>query len=215
MKQARGFSLIELMVAVTVAAILLVVAIPNFINMAERRRVMGAAEMIYEQLMYARTEAVKRSRPLIVAFSANDTATWSLGITDRNIAGTACDPTKTAAANANACTIEYDNDPAVDFGNDGQSDAVLLRADNTPYPNVRLKGASDDAPSFTGAAGACNNGLSNTMTCFDPVRGMARNGTVVVTTNKYQARVVISTLGRVRICSPNNALRIQAYPTCD
>jgi len=67
MNQSNGFSLIELMVTILALAILASIAVPGFQSMIERRRLIAAAEAVYSDLQFARSEAVKRSRALTVS----------------------------------------------------------------------------------------------------------------------------------------------------
>lgn len=58
--RSRGFSLIELMVAITILAILLALAVPSFQDMIQRNRVRTAAADLSDSLNLARSEAIKR-----------------------------------------------------------------------------------------------------------------------------------------------------------
>lgn len=58
--RARGFSLIELMVAVAILAILLALAVPSFQDMIQRNRVRTAAADLTDALNLTRSEAIKR-----------------------------------------------------------------------------------------------------------------------------------------------------------
>lgn len=73
----RGFSLIELMVAVAILAILLALAVPSFQDMIQRNRVRTAAADLTTGLNLARAEAIKRG--LSVSLCVNDTSNaWSV-----------------------------------------------------------------------------------------------------------------------------------------
>lgn len=61
---ARGFSLIELMVAVTIMALLLMVGAPELSTYLANSRVRAATESIALGLQAARTEAVRLNRPV-------------------------------------------------------------------------------------------------------------------------------------------------------
>jgi prepilin-type N-terminal cleavage/methylation domain-containing protein len=58
----RGFTIIELMTVVIIAAILLAIAAPAFNDMLARRRLEGQANELVIDLAYAKSEAVQRNR---------------------------------------------------------------------------------------------------------------------------------------------------------
>lgn len=60
-----GFTLIELMVAIVVLAIVASMAIPSLTEMMERRRLINATEAIYGDMQNARSEALKRSLQIV------------------------------------------------------------------------------------------------------------------------------------------------------
>lgn len=55
-----GFTLIEMMVTVSVAAVVLMVTVPSFVHMFTRVRVEGTGNELSADLQYARTEAIRR-----------------------------------------------------------------------------------------------------------------------------------------------------------
>jgi type IV fimbrial biogenesis protein FimT len=67
----RGFSLIELMVAITVAAILTVIAVPSFTNAIRGNRISSASNALLADLSYARAEAVTRGTDVSMCPSAD------------------------------------------------------------------------------------------------------------------------------------------------
>jgi prepilin-type N-terminal cleavage/methylation domain-containing protein len=80
-QKESGFTLIEMMVTVAVAAILLTVAIPSFTQMIDKKRLESAAENLYADLQFARSEAIKRNKTIRVSFYANG-STWCYGLTE-------------------------------------------------------------------------------------------------------------------------------------
>lgn len=58
----RGFSLVELMITIVVAAILLAVALPSFRDVIHRNQVSSASNALLASLAYARTEAINRGQ---------------------------------------------------------------------------------------------------------------------------------------------------------
>jgi len=96
-KSNTGFTLVELMVTVAIIGILASIAVPSFQDMIERNRLKEAVESLKSDLMFARTEAIKRSTNLNVSILVNGSS-WCYGIDDDN---TAC-----ACATAGACAIK-------------------------------------------------------------------------------------------------------------
>jgi type IV fimbrial biogenesis protein FimT len=79
----RGFTLIEMMIAIVVMAILTAVAMPYFRAMLLNAQIRNAAESINNGLQRARAEAVIRGTPGGVTFSlrpavANDATSWDV-----------------------------------------------------------------------------------------------------------------------------------------
>lgn len=63
----KGFTLIELMVSIAVLAILLIVAIPSFVDFRERVAVRGAGDQMVSFWANAKLEAIKRDQPITVS----------------------------------------------------------------------------------------------------------------------------------------------------
>jgi len=84
MNRENGFTLIELMVTLAIAAILLTVAIPSFNTTIKNNRIVTDANRLVSTIGLARSEAVKLGRTATVCVSA-DQATctgetdWTLG----------------------------------------------------------------------------------------------------------------------------------------
>ena len=62
----QGFSLIELMVGISVLSILLTIAIPSFRNFTQSASVDAVQSSFYNALLFARSEAIKRNKIVIV-----------------------------------------------------------------------------------------------------------------------------------------------------
>lgn len=78
MKNLRGFTLIELMVTMAIAALLLFVAIPNLDAYRRNAEVTSATNTMLSALTAARGEATKRNMNAMVVPTGN-AASWSAG----------------------------------------------------------------------------------------------------------------------------------------
>lgn len=76
--RARGFTLIELMITLAVAAILAMIAAPSFRHILVSTRLSGVNNDLAGDLMFARSEAVSRQVNIAVAASAGN---WQNGWT--------------------------------------------------------------------------------------------------------------------------------------
>jgi len=68
-KQSLGFTLTELMITVAIIGILASIAVPSFQDMIERNRLKEAVEGVKSDLMWMRTETIKRSCNLQISFT--------------------------------------------------------------------------------------------------------------------------------------------------
>jgi type IV fimbrial biogenesis protein FimT len=75
--RARGFTLMELMVTLAIAAILATIAVPSFQTMINNNRLTSQANEFISALNYARSEAVKRGTSVIL--TANTSGSWEDG----------------------------------------------------------------------------------------------------------------------------------------
>jgi type IV fimbrial biogenesis protein FimT len=75
--EAPGFTLVEVMIAIALASLLLVVAIPSFRTMLLNNRMLSHANSLVGALNLARSEAVKRSGDVSVC--RRDGSDWQQG----------------------------------------------------------------------------------------------------------------------------------------
>ena len=151
-----GFTLIEAMLTLAVLGVLVVMAIPTFGNMMEKRRVMAAAEAIYSDLRWARSESIKRNIAIRVTFVNG--SNWSYTINT--------DPVK---------TVNGSDFPSTSIGTN-------FSGGDTTFRPVRGTPEEDD--------------------------GFPDIGSVSLSSSHYSAKVILSTLGRTRICG------IGGYGSC-
>ena len=103
-KHRRGFTLIELMIAVTLIAVLLAVAIPSFLEFRQRAALRGAADQVLVFWGDARFEALRRNRMVKVNFQTDVAGQICLGahMTDDPADNVGCDCFTAGACNVSA-----------------------------------------------------------------------------------------------------------------
>lgn len=114
MRSNRGFTLIELMLALAVSGILAAVAVPVFIESSARNSVWTASETIGSQIRQARLKAISRNTLFRVRFDCPAVGQFRVLV----VTGT---PAIDDAANRCSTTQQYDSGvfvmpPSVGFG---------------------------------------------------------------------------------------------------
>lgn len=94
-RQGRGFTLLEVMVAVAILGVLAAIAGPSFTPLIERWRVRQAAEQLQSTLHYARSEAIKRGGQVAIQKLPNYTngCTTATGASDWDCGWFVCEDT--------------------------------------------------------------------------------------------------------------------------
>ncbi|MCF6190441.1 MAG: GspH/FimT family pseudopilin [Cocleimonas sp.] len=72
-KRSAGFTLIELIITISIAAILMSMAVPSYKNMIDSNRLSTGTNEFISALILARSEALKRSQNVRVCTSADST----------------------------------------------------------------------------------------------------------------------------------------------
>jgi type IV fimbrial biogenesis protein FimT len=70
----RGFTLIELMMTLAVAAVILTLGVPSYQSFVRNARLIEQTNAIVVDLQFARSEALKRRQPVMLCRSADPTA---------------------------------------------------------------------------------------------------------------------------------------------
>jgi prepilin-type N-terminal cleavage/methylation domain-containing protein len=157
-RRAQGFTLIELVVTVAVMAILMVVAVPSFMEFRQRTALKGAAEQLVSAWDQARFEALRRDQNLFVTLR-NDSGSVCMGV---DTAG-ACD-CRVASGGTDACDVSTYPGDVADWGGvtaaanptlgDDDSDGVGLVVidpkrggitDSSDWGGIALKGPAGGA----------------------------------------------------------------------
>ena len=79
-RTARGFTLLELMVALTLAGMMLAAGLPSFITFLRNAEVRSTSEAISNGLRLARSEATRLNRPVSFTFAGGNDPSWAINI---------------------------------------------------------------------------------------------------------------------------------------
>lgn len=191
-RHAAGFTLIELMVAITIISILLAVGIPSMQNWMSATRATSAAEFYAEGMRVARTEALKRnvaSRLTLIENPSNGQLDWQVDI---------CKPTPTALCRDatgpwSTQTTALTGDNVSDFK------SVFRSAKNLPASNVmtisRLPAGADDV--YFNTLGWVDGNVTGNLTSVTIAPSATNEGAFLTT------QVVLTGAGSVIKCNPD------------
>ncbi|MFT6985880.1 MAG: type IV fimbrial biogenesis protein FimT [Psychromonas sp.] len=101
---SKGLTLIELLVAVSVIAILLAIGIPSYKTFFDRDRLEGGATALYFMLNLSKTESIKRNSDIYLKITAGND--WCVG---SNEGDAVCDCNSKGSCDAAISHNEYKN----------------------------------------------------------------------------------------------------------
>ncbi|WP_233212675.1 GspH/FimT family pseudopilin [Collimonas sp. PA-H2] len=177
--EERGFSLIELMITITLAAIMMAAAIPSFSSWIQNTRIRSTAEALQNGIRLAKTEAVRRSR--LVDFRL-----------------TAVTPIKDAATSKSGNNWYVQQNDTFQLATDS-SDAnynLFIQGSSLSGANANVVIAGDvDTLTFTSLGRLNNSGAAPYK--FE-VKGASSSG--------RNLRVIVTQSGQIRMCDPQITL---------
>jgi type IV fimbrial biogenesis protein FimT len=176
-ERPRGFSLVELLIGITVLGLLLMLALPNYNIWIANARVRTATTSILNGLQLARGEAVRRNMPVFFQLtSATNLSDWTVGCVTVLIAP----PIDCPAVIQSYASVEGTQNATVSItdtaGNVGATNIVTFNSFGRPI-----------SPDPTGTL---------------PIAQADATSAVLTAPNARPLRVTVSSGGQVRMCDP-------------
>ncbi len=197
--RVRGFTIVELMVTVTVLALLMLLGAPSFSNWLQNSQIRTAAEGVLAGAQLARAEAVRRNTPVRFQLTDNLTAACALSNAGRNWVVSLLDAAGACNATPSADTVSAGaGDPRivqVRASSEGSPNAVIASVDTGGNARscINFNGLGRQIPC---AVGASTLGVSIDVSNPGGGNCVGAGGTMRC------LRIVVSPAGQVRMCDP-------------
>jgi type IV fimbrial biogenesis protein FimT len=184
----QGVTMIEMMVALVIGALILMLALPSFSIFLQNQQIRNGAESILDGLNFARTEAVRLNTPIRFQFVSDLTASCALSANSMAWVASLSDPT-------GACDQPVGGTTAPQImrtrsATEGTGNVVVTSAGGATTAVFsglgRLQSAGITQIDLTNRSGTCQYA--------DPVNGTMRC-----------LRILVSSGGQARLCDPQVA----------
>jgi len=170
----RGFTMIELLIGIVVLAILLGLGAPAFMTWMQNTQIRNAADAALNGLQLARSEAIRRNKP--VQFALSTGSGWNVTIVNPS----ADDKIQVCPTSSNPCVIQK-----------------RTQKEGSAKVNVAATPGGSYAVTFDAMGGPTGNAdASLNITSLDFT-------SQVSTDAPRPLRIVVTTSGTIRLCDPS------------
>jgi len=185
LSRQTGFTLVELMISVTLLAVGATLALPSYREMVEKRQVTHGAEQIMAFVNSAQMEAMKQNRVVTVSYARSADNNWCFGAT---LGATACDCNETTPTETDFCAINA-------------APSVITNV-NTGNLDLLKSITGDGAYSFDPVRGILTD-LNDSLAVE-----MSSNN------QNYQLNLTVSNTGQAILCSKDSSHSVPGYSVC-
>jgi type IV fimbrial biogenesis protein FimT len=186
---SRGFSIVEMMIALVLISIGAALALPSYQNMIEKRQLTRGAEKLLAFMNAAQSRSIQWNEQLNVSWSRTGDNQWCVGA---NLGETVCNCTDTDPSSATYCAI---NNAQWHFDDEITGDRVLVKSFSS-------RDEVDHHYSFDPDRGLFVN-LNDEL----DVEMHSKN-------QNYQLRLQVSNTGAASLCSKDAEHAIPGYSVC-
>lgn len=180
-----GFTIVELMVSLTLLAIVTALALPSYTDMIEKRRLSHDTESLLSFIQLAQSEAIKRNEDITVSYLRTSDREWCLGA----ISGSAaCDCMETNAGSADYCQV--------------QALPWRMHSQSVGNTSVLKSALGDGAFTFEPVRGLLRN------------QGDSLALDLRSESEDFRMQLTVRNTGLTMACAPDAAHRIPAYQLC-
>ena len=139
-KRTAAFTLIEMVVVVTLVGVLLMIAVPSFRTLILNQGIKTASYDLFSALQYARSEAIKRNGNTVLKAGASADGAWIAGW---RVVDSSNNVLRSWGAASNLTIAETANSAtSITFARDGHVSAPALPPRLQVDPSVSVSGVS-------------------------------------------------------------------------
>ena len=186
-RKNSGFTLIELIVVMTVLAIAITLATPTWEQVSQKRKLTNATEQVAALLVVAQSEAQKRNEAVSLTFDRDGSQQWCVAAV---LSEEGCDCMETDTSSDQFCTI------------DGTANSI----EASVFPSLKMIAAidttGDSLITFDPVRGILNPLGDGLQLTFESSRGY------------YRLKLTIGPTGLLSICNPVVSKAVSGYPAC-
>lgn len=141
--RSAGFSLVELMIVVAIAAIVAAIGYPSFQELLASQRVRTASSTLYDSMVVARSEALKNNANASFALSGSDLANgWTIQVGGQDVhsqsalAGLSFNPANPVIVYGTTGRLISGANTAITVSTTGTNVKRCIRLDTTGRPRL-------------------------------------------------------------------------------